>query len=215
MVPRFGTGRVAAAEKGPTGAAARLASRDEVGSTGRKPVSAPKEQALDRARAPALDWLPAFGHDRCLLVYGRPGTPLRTRPWSCPMAGYPATGERSVSRRGSRGGWGSCPSSAGRRRSACRSARRPARSAFDLASSASSPCEDGTGCAVPYPVCSLLFGICLPIMSGDLGGLCAYDGTCAEGDYTASSWPSSLPEPQARVCQLRTQTHLRGAGHGE
>jgi hypothetical protein len=44
------------------------------------------------------------------------------------------------------------------------------------------PCEDDGGCAVPFPLCFSMIGMCLPILSGDLGGLCRSDGSCVEGE---------------------------------
>jgi hypothetical protein len=44
------------------------------------------------------------------------------------------------------------------------------------------PCTGNEGCAVPFPVCFEYVDLCLPVLSGDLGGLCQYDGTCVEGD---------------------------------
>jgi hypothetical protein len=43
------------------------------------------------------------------------------------------------------------------------------------------PCEDDGGCAVPFPVCFSMIGLCLPILSGDLGGLCTSTGSCTDG----------------------------------
>jgi hypothetical protein len=42
-------------------------------------------------------------------------------------------------------------------------------------------CKSSVDCVVPFPICVSGVDLCLPIMSGDLGGLCTYEGKCVEG----------------------------------
>lgn len=44
------------------------------------------------------------------------------------------------------------------------------------------PCIDDTECASPFPVCLTFYGLCVPIPSGELGGICRAIGPCWEGD---------------------------------
>jgi hypothetical protein len=39
-------------------------------------------------------------------------------------------------------------------------------------------CQADASCAPPFPVCNTFFGVCLPIGSGETGGICRYDGSC-------------------------------------
>jgi len=43
-------------------------------------------------------------------------------------------------------------------------------------------CKSSTDCVVPFPICVGGVDLCLPILSGDLGGLCTFEGKCVQGD---------------------------------
>jgi hypothetical protein len=45
-------------------------------------------------------------------------------------------------------------------------------------------CQLDTDCAPPFPLCFAFVNLCLPVTSGDLGGLCTTEGTCYAGDCT-------------------------------
>jgi len=45
-------------------------------------------------------------------------------------------------------------------------------------------CELDSDCAPPFPVCFAFVNLCLPVTSGDLGGLCTTEGACYEGECT-------------------------------
>ena len=76
------------------------------------------------------------------------------------------------------------------------------------------PCEDDGGCAVPFPVCFSMIGLCLPILSGDLGGLCTSSGACREGSCLDVA---GVGERCTRTCTAgescgRTYLECRDAG---
>lgn len=66
-------------------------------------------------------------------------------------------------------------------------------------------CTSDADCAVPYPVCYAGVGICLPILSGDLGGRCNSQGECVEGDCTLVT---TLGERCTRTCAADAECGL-------
>lgn len=59
-------------------------------------------------------------------------------------------------------------------------------------------CLSDPGCAAPFPACNTFLALCLPIGSGETGGLCRFDGSCFDNNVCVDL--SGIGERCTRTC---------------